>query len=415
MDNNRRKHPYDSRNLNRVWRIPSTSTATSSRSRARSVRNTTADSTVSKVGPLITTDHFTSLIDKDIEEENVDLAIDTAVVDMLGVYMDCGLFKRSPIVREYIKKGQRNGTSWFFQDVEGAANNKEDESRNDDDPKACHQDGVEPDEYWENLKRNTKLSQAPLAMTTTLCDRIQSLPERNVTIYIRLDEQVPKNSCTAYEVDWDRFLELKERGEKGLDTDEDDTTPPENLFRCFRLCSRQEGLFSRSECIVGTFASACLHPYTLISSSPQSSGMTITTKSERQLLDSVPTREPPFRPVRLLLDRPEDVCTAELQFYLTRMGLSEVVEAHPLLQELHDATELDFFLDDPDDDAAASRDDWTEQREGGGSIPHREVMPSFLANNTIDEEGNERLGEVLSDGYTWNSLLNTSVPFICLD
>lgn len=172
-----------------------------------------------------------------------------------------------------------------------------------------------------------------MTLTTKLCKQIRHLPERKITLYIRLDEEVPRNSCTAYEVDWNGFVAGK-------------TT---NLFTIFRICTCPDDV-SRPKCIAGTFASACLYPYTVVL--PGETKPTFTkvakdlVKCQNDILADDQGRHSvraPFRPVRLLLDRPEDVCTQELQYYLTRMGLTECLEVSEKLRELHDAEDLDFF------------------------------------------------------------------------
>jgi hypothetical protein len=149
---------------------------------------------------------------------------------------------------------------------------------------------------------------APMSIDSSVVSKIQALPEKDVVLYIRLDEDVPRDSCTAYQVDMERYKQGK-------------TT---RIFRYFRLCSRDPSE-NRQEAIVGTFASACLHPYMIIP------GMSPTIA--------------PFRPTKLLLDRREDAQDPKIFFYLNSMGLKEVDEVDPALRELHEASDLDFFLD----------------------------------------------------------------------
>ena len=87
----------------------------------------------------------------------------------------------------------------------------------------------------------------PLKLTPELTSQIQRLPEKDVTLYIKLDEEIPANSCTVYQVDMQRFHQDRHRpdGVKRCD----------KLFRYFKICSKKNVL-DRNDAIAGTLASA---------------------------------------------------------------------------------------------------------------------------------------------------------------
>jgi hypothetical protein len=368
------------------------------------------DITEIKVGPLVTTGHFESMVDLEIEEDNVDLIIDSVCADLWGFYSDCAMLKESPLVRRIIRSATSQHKAYFqaldcTEDDNDSVASSASSSSSSNIERADQYDTA-TDHCWANTQRkNMKATQEPLRLAPDLCDFIRGLPERDVTLYIRLDEQVPKDSCTAYEVDWNLFHNARHQDKS-------------SCFRIFRWCSRKEKTFSRTECIAGTFASACMHPYTLIVGE---SGTTITTKSQRAFSvddesDNVkdigpPTKEAPFRPIRLLLDRPEDVCTAELRYYFTRMGVSEVHEVQSWLRELHDTADLDFFPDDPTTNNELLEDPYTDILHSDTN----EDMPSFLAGNIVDEVQVKTLGEIWDSKYTMSTFWNTNMPFICMD
>jgi hypothetical protein len=276
--------------------------------------------------PVMTLDHFSALLDREIEDDAFDSALHSLWLDILGIYADCSTLKDNIVVRNCFPPADEHPT-WFDETADPYINVQRSggEKHQESDEQKC----------WNEIQQAMKAFHAPLTLTTKLCDEIRELPQRNVTLYIRLDEEVPRNSCTAYEVDWDGFLQGKK----------------DNLFTIFRLCNVPVDL-SRSRCIAGTFASACLHPYTVVlpgQTQPMfTNGAQSVASGEREIMDGIDGDDPPnvrtpFRPIRLLLDRPEDVCTNELQYYLTRMGLTQCQEVSPKLQLLHDAEELDFF------------------------------------------------------------------------
>jgi hypothetical protein len=364
-----------------------------------------------RLGPLITTSHYESLVDLEIEEDNVDLVIDAVCSDLLMCYTDFSLLKRSHLVRKCIKSATSRRKPYFAgldcteEDIDSVASSGG-SSCSSNVEVLDHYDTT-ADQCWVNTQRNImKATQEPLRMTLELCDFIRGFPERDVTLYIRLDEQVPKDSCTAYEVDWNRF---HHNDKNDNNADDNETT---DFFRIFRWCSREEKTFSRAECILGTFASACMHPYTLIVTE---SGTTITTKNQQKFSsDDVsyndtdfgkPAKEDPFRPNRVLLDHPEDVCTAELRYYFNRMGVAEVQEVQSWLREIHDTADLDFFPDDPTMNNELLEDPYTD-------IRHRyndEDMPFFLAGNVVGETQGK------DSDYSMNAFLTTTMPFICVD
>lgn len=368
------------------------------------------DDTDIRVGPLVTTDHFESMVDLEIEEDKVDLVIDSVCADLVGFYADFSICKTSPWIRQCVKSALSRRKTYFL----GLDCSEEDhDSTASSGSSSCsskvegtdHED-MEDQSWAYTQRKNMKATQEPLRLSPDLCDFIRGLPERDVTLYIRLDEQVPKDSCTAYEVDWNRFHTNA--------NDQENT----NYFRIFRWCSREEKTFSRTECIMGTFASACMNPYTLIVTE---SGTTITTKCQRTFSGNddcgngdefvIPTKDAPFRPNRLLLDRPEDVCTAELRYYFTRMGVSEVSEVQSWLRELHDATDLDFFPDDPTTNNELLEDPYTDIIHSNSN----EDMPSFLAGNVVEGRHVKTLGNIWGSNYIMNAFWNTTMPFICVD
>lgn len=305
-----------------------------------------------KYGPLMTLEHFNDLVDKEIEDEHIDTAIDALWLDLLGIYLDCTFLKQNMSIREWFSPNQPH--PWFEEAGEHVAETSYYEKQKP--PRL-----TDEQECWREMRRSMRDSQAPLPLSVDLARRIKMLPERDVTLYIRLDEQVPRNSCTAYEVDWKGFTRQKKT---------------ENLFTIFRLCSRPKNA-TRAECLVGTLASACLHPYTVVPPNILSFDDQDGEPSPRTATVA------PFRPKRVLLDRPEDVCTAELQWYLTRMGMAECHEVHPKLRLLHDAEELDFF--------PTERGDFFQ-------VPS---VATILENN----HRSTRAG----------SCVSTSLPFVCLD
>ena len=361
------------------------------------------------VGPLLTIDHFESMVEKELEEENVDLVLDSLCMDLMGVYTDCGLFKKNPLIRQCVKT--RNKPASYFGELED--HDKDESVSSFYSASSIEEDGdfQTRDEYnWATTQRkHMKATQEPLRLTLPLCDYIRGLPERDVTLYIRLDEQVPQNSCTAYEVDWSR---LHDKSPGDLDVTAND------CFQIFRWCSRQEQKYTRTECIAGTFASACIHPYTLIATY---SGTSITTRRQRaQTVNDDgegrhrPTKEAPFRPNRLLLDRREDVCTAELRYYLTRMGVSEVHEVQTWLRDLHDAADLDFFPDDPTTTNPDNRTESDSKRIKHLNNSH-EYMPSFLAGNIVDERQVKRFDQAWDKKDVLSAFLDTSIPSACMN
>ena len=148
---------------------------------------------------------------------------------------------------------------------------------------------------------------APLNLTPDTLQQINQLPEKEITIYIRLDEEMPSNCCTAYEVNLKRYYNGKST----------------KLFKYFRICSRHANELTRQECIAGTFAAACLRPYTILTGQP--------------------LRHEPFRPKTLLLDLQEDAEDLTLRMLLNQMGLTDCQKAETRLQVLHDLTDLDCF------------------------------------------------------------------------
>lgn len=316
---------------------------------------------------LATRHQYKSMVEAEIEESAIDVAIDSAILDLTGLYMDCSLLKTNPFVRKWIRDDEEK-LRQVFPSLEQMKQRQE----NKDWKPATH------GHYWNQvasatttalakmtgskehelssamaLERETwMLSQLdimdakmkckePLKLTPELTSQIQRLPEKDVTLYIKLDEEIPANSCTVYQVDMQRFHQDRHRpdGVKRCD----------KVFRYFKICSKKNVL-DRNDAIAGTLASACLYPYSMVPPTVDF-GMDADDSDDLEFVSCTQKTEAddrsPFRPKLVYLDELSDIASPQLQVHLANMGIYNCKVVIPLLRKIHEASELDFFY--PDD------------------------------------------------------------------
>ena len=303
---------------------------------------------------LMTLNYYEAMMEAEMAENAIDAAIDSAVIDLTGFSCDCSMLKDHPLVRHYLRAKE----AWFPENATAKM------------PRASRLSNVEVREREKWMRFNLDLMNVqnnmimtaqetpPFTLTRRVAQKIRRLPKKDVTLYIKLDEEIPKNSCTAYQVDMAKF----EKGERT------------KLFRYFRICSLPTDDPSRRmkmDAIMRTVASACLHPYTTAQG-----GALLPNPNEKQQQQ----QQQAFRPTRILLDEEHDVNIEQLQRMLqSTLGIPECQLVDPLLRELHEDSDLDFFHDEddtPQEIDTVPDETATEQEEV------REGVEETLATNT---------------------------------
>ena len=319
---------------------------------------------------FLSPEYFEALLDETI----LDDAIDTAVADLTGCSCDCGKLKESSLVRSSLRANNcyfAEPVSVVTRDEDGIVSNKrlseselqdrEDELRSKLDMMHMRADVLghpeEESQYLSFLSTVLPQESTSFALTRRVAQKIRRLPSKDVTLYIKWGEDLPNNSCTAYEVNMSRW----ELGE---------TT---KLFRYFRICplphnmiataadsNSKTDIHNKTTMICDTVASACLFPYTMA----QADGSCAFLMPNPHMNDTQQKlQQQPFRPTRILLDYPQDTSCDEsrgdggsivdnmekLKLFLQfRLGIPKCQFVAPELRQLHEDSDLDFFHDDGD-------------------------------------------------------------------
>ena len=330
---------------------------------------------------FLSPEYFEALLD----ETMLDDAIDAAVVDLTGCSCDCGRLKESSLVRNSLRANNLcfaepvSATTRDEDDIVSyklsgrELQDREDELRDTLDMIHMRSDVLGHPE--EESRYPSFLSTAPskeptlFALTRRIAQKICRLPSKDVTLYIKWNEDMPKNSCTAYEVN-------KTRWELGETT---------KLFRYFRICPLPPDMIataadsenkttahSQATMICDTVASACLFPYTMAQADGSSAFLMPNphmNEAQQRL------QQQPFRPTRILLDYPQDVNfdesrvrgdggsidMAKLELFLQfRLGIPKCQFVAPELRQLHEDSDLDFFHDNGDNGFVVDDDTQSE-------------------------------------------------------
>jgi len=321
------------------------------------------------------------LLEQQLVEEAADAAIDAVVQDFIRCKCNCAILEENSKLRQAL----RTKKTWFPEPTSSLTKIQSGdyiaklpkEYRLSKKKTIARESSLRLQmEILDALSQMSEIRAPVLALTKRQIFAMQKLPQRDVTLYIKLNEEIPKNACTAYEVDMKRF----ERGE---------TT---KLFRYFRICplpkdnqsTVADGAFSnhkRMEQIICTIASGCLYPYTMANGG--------------SLLDTTTCqRTQGFRPTNILMDEERDIPQGKLKLFLQEtLGIWNCQLVDPKLRALHEDSDSDFFHHDSDNDVLAGA-----------------VNPEGLANNASGRGVNACAGKQEEDA---SSAPMTGDPLHC--